>query len=373
MKKYISLFAGIEGFGLAAEMVGWQSAAAVEKEEYLQMIIRKRFPNTKIYDDIKNFSGKEFANSIFAVFGGFPCQPFSTAGKRQGTSDNRYLWPQMLRIICEAQPRWVVAENVRGLVNWNNGLVLHTILTDLENAGYTALPPVVLPACAVNAPHRRDRVWIIAYRSNTGTENVQSWEINADRSSIVANAHQIGRRRKSASSNGIQKNTPERTSIFEQNIGFGGQRIASYTIRNGGLKNSEKHESEQLNKNDKKGRILLDPNTRDGRLQGNQSEASTHRELSGYDPTAYWKNYPSQSPVCDGNDGVSARLVRFVRRNGADLLTEKEINKIVSKTITKVRKEAIKAGGNAVVPPLVLQLLRIIEQMDETLQTLHND
>ncbi len=106
--------------------------------------------------------GKRPARGITIVTGGFPCQPFSHAGRRQGTADDRYKWPEMFAVIRNVRPDWVIAENVRGLVTWNDGMVLETVCADLESEGYE-VQPLVIPACAVGAPHRRDRVWIVAH------------------------------------------------------------------------------------------------------------------------------------------------------------------------------------------------------------------
>src|SRR4029077_4695613 len=100
---------------------------------------------------------------------GFPCQPFSAAGKRRGTEDDRHLWPEMFRIIQTFKPTWIVAENVRGLATWNNGLVLEQVCTDLEGQGYE-VQPFIIPAVAVNAPHRRDRIWFVAYKQCKGLQ-----------------------------------------------------------------------------------------------------------------------------------------------------------------------------------------------------------
>ena len=178
--KVISLFAGIEGFGLAAHKVGWDVVASVEWEQFPQLVIKKNFPNTEIYGDIKQFDGRKYRGTIDIVCGGFPCQPYSLAGKRKGKDDDRHLWPQMLRVIREVQPTWVIGENVPGLVNWSEGVVFEEVQSDLEVEGYE-VQSFILPAAGVGAPHRRDRVWIVAYRSsercNHGSDNRQERQV----------------------------------------------------------------------------------------------------------------------------------------------------------------------------------------------------
>jgi len=158
--RLLDLFSGIGGFSIAAQYV-WKQAleivAFVEKESFCQKILNKNFKGVKIYGDIKDFDGR-ICGQIDLLTGGFPCQPFSCAGKRRGSEDDRYLWPEMLRVISEARPRWIIGENVAGIVN----MVLDNLCTDLENEGYE-VQPFIIPACAVNAPHRRDRVWIVAH------------------------------------------------------------------------------------------------------------------------------------------------------------------------------------------------------------------
>lgn len=162
--KHASLFSGIGGFDLAAETVGWQNVFQVEKDKWCQKILAKNFPDVKKYEDIKDFDGNRYHGAIDVISGGFPCQPFSVAGKQRGTNDDRYLWPEMLRIIREIRPTWVVGENVAGIIK----LALGQVLSDLETEGYT-IETFIIPACAVNAPHRRDRVWVVAYANGNRT------------------------------------------------------------------------------------------------------------------------------------------------------------------------------------------------------------
>ena len=166
-----SLFSGIGGFDLAAEWSGWKNLFNCEWEEFPRKVLKHHFPNAQQYGDIKEFDATDYHGRIDILSGGFPCQPFSVAGKRKGTEDERHLWPEMLRIIGECQPRWVVGENVRGLVSWSDGLVLEACYSDLENLGYS-VQSFIIPACAAgNAPHRRDRVWIVAHSNNFRTSS----------------------------------------------------------------------------------------------------------------------------------------------------------------------------------------------------------
>jgi DNA (cytosine-5)-methyltransferase 1 len=165
--NHASLFSGIGGFELAAEALGWKTLFTCEIDSFCQRILSYYWPGAVHYKDIKQFNAKEFKGQIDILTGGFPCQPFSLAGKRNGTSDDRYLWPNMLRVIREVRPTWVVAENVYGLINWNEGLVFEQIHTDLEAEGYQ-VQSFILPAAGVNAPHRRCRVWIVAYSDSNG-------------------------------------------------------------------------------------------------------------------------------------------------------------------------------------------------------------
>ena len=164
--RLLDLFSGIGGFSYAAEKLvgGYKTVAFCEMDEFCQKVLQKHWPEIPIYDDVRTLDATRLGR-IDIVTGGYPCQPFSQAGKRQGEKDERHLWPEMLRIIKSCKPRYVVAENVAGHVNMG----LDQVLTDLEDQGYTTRP-IIIPACAKNAPHRRDRVWIIG-ELTTNTNN----------------------------------------------------------------------------------------------------------------------------------------------------------------------------------------------------------
>lgn len=156
-----SLFSGIGGFDLAASRMGWENIFQVEIDPFCQRVLQKNFPDAQRFSDIKDFDGSEFAGAIDIISGGFPCQPFSVAGQRRGKNDDRAIWHEMLRVVREIRPSWVVGENVTGIIS----MELDAVLSDLEGIGY-ACQTFVIPACAVNALHRRDRVWIVANRKS---------------------------------------------------------------------------------------------------------------------------------------------------------------------------------------------------------------
>ncbi|WPV67556.1 DNA cytosine methyltransferase [Chitinophaga sp. LS1] len=184
--KHGSIFSGVGGFDLAASYLNWENVFQIEIDSFCQEVLRRRFPSSVRYCDIRRVNAKKYYGAIDVISGGWPCQPFSAAGKRRGSSDNRYLWPQMLRIINEVRPTWVVGENVVGITSmvqsslstsladqaslWEEDktytveeeFIIETICKDFERMGYS-VQPIIIPACAVGAWHRRDRIWFLAY------------------------------------------------------------------------------------------------------------------------------------------------------------------------------------------------------------------
>lgn len=167
--NHLDLFSGIGGFSLAAKWAAINTIQFVENDKFCHKVLQKNFPEIPIHDDIKTFDAINLNVNI--VTGGFPCQPFSQAGKKRGKNDNRYLWPEFNRIIKECNPDWVIIENVVGLA-----VEIDHILHDLERYGYES-QAYIIPACATNAPHRRDRIWIIANAMRKRCNNgVYYWE-----------------------------------------------------------------------------------------------------------------------------------------------------------------------------------------------------
>lgn len=169
--KALSLFSGIGGIDLAAEWAGIEVTAFCERDPFCQKVLNKHWPQVPTYDDVKELTKARLeadgidTGAIGIIFGGYPCQPFSVAGKREGENDDRHLWPEVARLLSEIRPRWFVGENVAGHVT----LGLDEVLNELAIHNYTA-QPFIIPACGVGAGHRRDRVFIVA---NANGEHVQ--------------------------------------------------------------------------------------------------------------------------------------------------------------------------------------------------------
>ena len=208
---HLSLFSGIGGLDLAAEWAGFRTVGQCEWADYPRAVLEKHWPGLPRWRDIRTLTGDDFfaktgLRTVTVLSGGFPCQPFSTAGKRRGKDDDRYLWPEMLRVIQEIRPAWVVGENVAGIVS----MALDTVLSDLESIGYSC-QALVIPACAVDAPHRRDRVAIVGRNTNRGNEQTER-QICARKdtksggsSDDVSNAYQVRCGMRGSEGEGVQR------------------------------------------------------------------------------------------------------------------------------------------------------------------------
>lgn len=271
---HASIFSGIGGFDLAAEWAGWTNMFNCEIDDFCRNILNYHFPNAQQYADIRTTDFTVWRGLIDVLTGGFPCQPFSVAGKRLGTEDERHLWPEMLRAIREIRPAWLVGENVFGIVNWSDGLVFEQVCADLENEGYS-LQPFILPACAVDAPHRRDRVWIVAYRSDAGTDNSRGERFRTDSPNDPSDADSV--------------------------------------LRQDGDVHARKEQKCRKNAY--------------GRTQQLRR------------PTG-WEKFPTVSPVCSGNDGISAGLDGI--------------------TFPAWCRQSVKAYGNAIVPQVAYRIFDTI-------------
>jgi DNA (cytosine-5)-methyltransferase 1 len=207
-----SLFSGIGGLDLGLERAGMEIAWQVENDDFCRRVLAKHWPNVPCYGDIREVRGTD-VEPVDLICGGFPCQPTSHAGRRRGEGDDRWLWPEMLRLIREVKPAYVVGENVFGLVTHDEGLLLASIVADLAAEGFEVAPPVVFPACAVGALHRRDRVWICAYARHNDRGAEQGVE-QAQRAEVADGV------RATADADGIDVQGRQRGGIDEERRSF---------------------------------------------------------------------------------------------------------------------------------------------------------
>lgn len=171
MNNVLDLFSGIGGFSLGLERAGFTTVAFCEIEEFARKILAKHWPHVPIHTDIRELDGTQYRESVSTVCGGFPCQPYSLAGKQAGAADDRALWPEMFRIICEIQPTWVIGENVPGIIN----MELDAVLSNLEDAGY-ATQTFDFPACGIDAHHIRHRIWVVAHANRERVRIGPEWD-----------------------------------------------------------------------------------------------------------------------------------------------------------------------------------------------------
>lgn len=326
--RHGSLFSGIGGFDLASEWMGWENVFHCEYNEFGQKVLKYYWPKAITYNDITKTDFSIHRGQIDILTGGFPCQPYSSAGKRLGTEDSRHLWPEMLRTIQEIQPTWVVGENVRGLTNWNGGLVFDEVQADLEAEGYE-VTPFLLPACAVNAPHRRDRIWFVAYSASASEGAKELRQVRPENGEISREGTQTVHY--ASGSDGIEGDATD--SMCDR-------RKQSWNRR----------QSELINQNGQEGRIITNSNGIGQEWRGDTSNGETAiRNFFGKSHARsnkrnIWQNFLTVSPICDGDDGLSDRLDGI--------------------TFPKWRNESIKAGGNAIVPQVVYQIFKAIEQYE---------
>lgn len=328
--RHGSLFSGIGGFDLAAEWMGWENMFHCEWNEFGQKVLKYYWPNAESFTDITKTDFTKYANQIDILTGGFPCQPYSQAGKRLGKEDDRHLWPEMLRAIREVKPSWVVGENVYGLVNWNGGLVFHEVQADLEAEGYEVWP-FLLPAVSVNAPHRRDRIWFVAYCNNNGfyaTKNRQGLGKRND--------YNTARKNKTIK---FERCSKQKSKIITNSNGNGLNQCNSNNEVN-----TSKGRIDALSNISKSNGNGYVTDTNGIRLRNKNNRIGKSKFISKNNKRNNWKTFPTVSPICNGDDGLSNRL---------DFIT-----------FPKWRNESIKAGGNAIVPQVVYQIFKAIEQYE---------
>ena len=346
--NHLGLFEGIGGFSLAARAVGWHTIAWCEINDFCQKVLSYHFPEAKKHDDIRKTDFTIYRGKCDILTGGFPCQPFSIAGKQLGTEDERHLWPEMLRAIREIQPRWVVGENVGGILNWNGGMVFEQVHIDMENEGYE-VQAFVLPAVAVNAPHRRDRVWFIAYKNaNKDGRTSNEWEKESnireqrnigpgDNERLRANnektwnASKADGSTKRSSGASVEINKKRREYAFQQKKrrAKAKQRIRCRNV----LRDAANANNERLQRGENVGSPC-------------DSRQNTNQQLAGF-LQSKWQDFPTKPAICGGNDGLPTELAGIA--------------------FSKHRKESIGAYGNAIVPQVAIQIFKSIIQYESTM------
>jgi DNA (cytosine-5)-methyltransferase 1 len=304
--KHGSLFSGIGGFDLAADWMGWQNVFHCEIAEFPRKILNHYWPNADCHEDIKKTDFTKYRGTVDIISGGFPCQPYSAAGKRLGKEDDRHLWPEMLRVIREVKPQWVVGENVRGLLNWNGGMVFHEVCADLENIGYE-VQSFIIPASGINAPHQRERLWIVANSRHSPKGKTRSSITNEGEQSSIIHTYEQSRNQSAIFNNGfcdLQRDVADTDSSNNK----------TWTQRE---------------------------------ILGQQNRKKTNG-YSDVECRNQWQKFPTQSPICGGDDGIS---------HGLDNIT-----------FPKWRNESIKGYGNAVVPQVVYRIFKTIEYIQNLKQ-----
>ena len=335
--KVLDLFSGIGGFSLALESTGhFETIAFVEKDEFCQKVLAKNFKGIPIEGDIRNVKGNRYQADV--ITGGFPCQPFSVAGKRKGTDDDRYLWDETIRVIRECKPKWFIGENVEGIINIQDGMVLRQVQDDLEEEGFE-VQCLIIPASSKGAWHQRKRVWILA-NSNSGVRGrgraveqsgaKQIWGFCAakeEQPECDIRSEAVGCNavlRKEDVSN-TQRKGLERYSQYSSTISRQKQRIQSRPT------NSTRQSTNKNVSNTKHERFS----------QGMQSKTTSNgnRQRESEGKETWWQ---TQSRVCGVPNGVSYEL-------------------------DKNRAKRVKALGNSIVPQIVYEIGKaiILAELDQ--------
>ena len=349
--RHGSLFSGIGGFDLAAQWMGWTNVFHTEWNEFGQKVLKHHFPKSIQYHDIIKTDYTIHRNDIDIITGGFPCQPFSNAGKRKGTDDERYLWHEMLRAIQQIQPTYIVAENVRGLLTIDGGMVFEQVCADLEAEGYE-VQPVLLPAAGVNAPHRRDRIFIVAYSNNCDDRRTSRENETASREEWLSERHEV--RQSSKPSEVQQPAANSSVTRLERSTRTGEAWKHGLTCKSESDESTEPAANTNITSaaDEIQARRNVSASTRDTEPAANtnsrRQSAEEHRQaqsrwIAETSIPNNWQDFPTESAICGGNDGIPDRLDNI--------------------TFPKWRNESIKAFGNAVVPQLILPIFQTIEKI----------
>ena len=375
--KILDLFSGIGGFSLGLESTGhFETTAFCEIDKFCKLILNKHWEGKKIYDDVKAISKKQFEEDGIElpdiITGGFPCQPFSVAGKQQGTSDSRHLWPEMFRIIKDFSPRWVIGENVKGLTNIQDGMVFETVCSDLEGEGYE-VRTFNIPAAGVQAPHRRERLWIVAHAKRFN-----------ERKSIRGSDETQSRIQEEHRQNDSASRESSRTgSVWGTNNGHENLENSRRTLQQG-TELSEKNENEtregnanidQRSSGTSKSNVA---NTEQGRSSsesiGNigSMEEESSREKKGRDQSSICtttRRTEKSNNVVDSSTGRRASQEtevqpgRYSSFDSSWWQSEPELGRVANGVQGRVHR--LKSLGNSIVPKIVQEIGNAIIQAEK--------
>ena len=389
---HASLCTGIGACELAATWMGWENLFSCEIDEFCNKVLKHHYPKATHYGNIFEQDFREWRGRVDVLTAGFPCQPFSCAGKRNGAEDDRYLWPEVLRVINEVRPTWFVGENVGGIITMvlpgeetkvgsytdvcgesytmyekRQRYVIEQIRIDLASIGYS-VQPVVIPACAVGAPHRRDRVWFLARRDDvtdtdgaglqeTGTQQRATGVAGDGLQRDVANPNGYRfriRENKQKHITECQGETNDR-SCRKDGITSHSQRVRSDEVHedlqpeqpNGAIVDGISGERDATDTDIKRLPAISFPNGIEKEERRNEDGCPMQYTCDDRETreTNRWQNFPTQSPVCDRDDGI------FLGLSGI--------------TFSRWRQESIKALGNSMVAPLVYEIFLAIEQVEQ--------
>ena len=331
MLKVLDLFSGIGGFSLGLESTGhFKTIAFCEKDEFCQKVLQKNFKNIPIEGDVRNVKGEKYKADV--VVGGFPCQSISIAGKQKGKDDDRFLFPEMLRVIKEVKPRWIIGENVQNLINISNGTILKEIVEGLENEGFE-VQCFSISASSQGAWHKRERVWIIASNTNNRLSIGENQEIQT-RGNTIDNGSSSNVPNSQCNEH---KHTPTRQSGTGEVWGFYSEKekqtshdLWSKTTRCNDTSGKQKN----LSDSECKGLEGLSQHSSTISKQDKGLQSRNENSRGEERQKTWWQ---TQSNLCGVPDGVSYEL-------------------------DKDRANRIKALGNSIVPQIVRELgLAIIE------------
>ena len=366
--KVLDLFSGIGGFSLGLESTRhFKTVAFCDNDKFCKLILDKHWKGVKIYDDVKEISKKKFKEDGIEfpdiITGGFPCQPFSVAGKQQGTSDSRHLWPEMFRIIKDFAPRWVIGENVKGLTNIQDGVVFETVCSDLEGEGYE-VRTFNIPAAGVQAPHRRERIWIVAHAKRFN-----------ERKSIRGSDETQSRIQEEHRKNDSTTRESSRTgSVWGTNNGHEDMENSRRTLRQGGELQGEngnetgEGNADQSQRSSGTSRFNV-ANTERQRLEGFSEHSTT---ISRQDQGTYTGDESSRrenKTMVDSStgrctsQGTEVQPGRYSSFDSSWWQSEPELGRVAHGVSGRVHR--LKALGNSIVPKIVQEIGNAIIQAEK--------